>query len=158
MKRKYIIIGIGVALFLLSKAKKYKTFWDKLDFSFSKMKVKAPFPYNAIQIVITMEAYNPTETGVSLYSANGVLYYQNQAIAKISGGSVNVKQGRNYFDIIATIDTENLTNMANIKFDTTNFSNTYNQIINLPFVSDINYSTSLGNFSSRDNWILKEYL
>jgi hypothetical protein len=160
MKKKNVLIavGIGFALFILSKAKKYKTFWDKLDFSFSRIKVRSPFPYNTLTIVVTMEAYNQTDTNVSLYSANGVLYYQDQAIANISGGSVDVKQGRNFFDVVATIDVQNLNNLANIKFDRSNWANTYNQIISLPFVSDINYNTSLGNFNSVDKWVLKEYL
>jgi hypothetical protein len=80
MKKKNVLIavGIGFALFILSKAKKYKTFWDKLDFSFSRIKVRSAFPYNTLTIVVTMEAYNQTDTNVSLYSANGVLYYQDR--------------------------------------------------------------------------------
>lgn len=105
-----------------------------------------------------MEAYNSTETSVQLYSASGVLYAQGKAIANITGSPVNIRQGRNNFDIIANISIANLENILSIKFDSKNWASIYNQLISMPFISDMTYSTSLGKFSSKDTWVLKEWM
>lgn len=158
MNRKYIFIGVAVlGIFLASKISKYKTFWDKLTFSLRKVKLQAKFPYDRFDFVITMEAYNPTETQVTLNSAIGTLSMQGKTIANINGGFVNIKQGRNFFDINTTLSIEQINNIIGAKYDTSSFSAFAKAISREPIVSDITYSTSLGSFSSVDTWKLIDF-
>jgi LEA14-like dessication related protein len=158
MKKTYILFGLGaLALLLASKVGKYKTFWDKLTFSIKKAQLKTSFPYSQFEIVITTEAYNPTKTTISMYGANGTLLMQGKPIANITGSSVAIKQGRNFFDVRAIITIEQLNNIIGAKYNTSNISNFLKQIANEPFVTDMTYNTELGNFKSKDTWRLSEF-
>lgn len=158
MKRNYILLGVGIlAYFLATKVGKLKTFWDKLTFSLGKVRVQSKFPYSEFNIIITMNAYNPTETSVSLNGVDGTLSMQGKTIASVRGGFVNIKQGKNSFDVIATITIEQLNNIIGAKYNTTNFSEFIKQISREPFVSDLNFYTSVGKFNSRDTWKLIDF-
>jgi LEA14-like dessication related protein len=158
MKKTYIVIGLGaLALFLASKVGKYKTFWDKLSFSVSKVRLRAPFPYSQFEIIITTEAYNPTTTTASLNGASGMLYMQGKPIANLKSGSVAIKQGKNYFDVTATITIEQLNAIIMNKYNTSNIANFVKQLANEPFETDMTYYTSLGTFTSKDTWRISEF-
>jgi LEA14-like dessication related protein len=146
-----------LGIFLASKVSKYKTFWDKLTFSLKKVKLQAKFPYDRFDFVITMEAYNPTETSVSLNGATGTISMQGKTIANINGGFVNIKQGRNFFDINTTLSIEQINNIIGAKYNTTSFSAFASAISREPFVTDITYNTSLGNIKSVDTWRLSDF-
>ena len=158
MNRKYIFIGLAVlGIALATKFSKYKVFFDKLTFSIKKVKLQSKFPYSQFDIIITMEAYNPTETRVSLNGASGTLSLQGKTIANIQGGFVSIKQGRNLFDVKATMTIEQLNNIIGAKYNTSNFSEFAKQIYREPIVSDITYFTSLGDFKSVDTWKLNDF-
>jgi LEA14-like dessication related protein len=156
MKKTYIFLGLSVLAFALYS--KYKVFWDKVSFSVKKVKLKTQLPYTEFKIIITIGANNPTDTSVTLNSAFGELYLQGKKIANISGGSVIMKKGENLFDVVATISHQDILNVSSTKFDTTNITKFTNQLISEPFTTNMTYDTSLGKFTSKDNWIIKEYI
>lgn len=157
MKRKNLILGVGaLALFLAMNVKKYKGFLNKLSFKVVKGRIKAKFPFNTIDIIIKVEAFNPTETTINLFGATGTLSMQGKKIANIRTTSGEIRQGKNYFDVIATTTPDELENIFSLKFDTSKWQNLVRQIVNEPVVSDITYRTNLGNFSSKDTWRISE--
>ena len=155
MKKSYLILGLGALAFMIYS--KYKVFWDKISFSVKNVKVKTQLPYTEFQIVITIEANNPTDTSVTLNSTNGVLLLQGKKIANISGGSAIIKKGKTPFDVIATISHQDILNISSTKFDTSKITNFLNQLINESFTTDMIFDTSLGRFSSKDSWKIKDF-
>ena len=157
MKKSYLILG-GLVVTALALKSKYTNFVNSLSFKIKKAKVKLPFPYNNLNIILSCEIDNPTSTSVTLKQIFGKLKYQNKEIATIMGSGTTLKKGVNKIELVANMSIQNLENVANLSFDISTFSSVYNQIIRTPFVSDVTYITSLGTFSSQDNWKLQDLL
>jgi len=157
MNKKYLLFG-GLIVGALAIVKKYTNFVDKLSFKIKKAKIKAPFPYTNVNLIITCEIINPTSTSVELRQLFGTLKYQGKTLCSIEGGYLNLKQGVNNFNVTANFSTANLEEVSGIKFDYSKFSTLYYQLIRTPLQSDITYITNLGTFKSVDDWKLQELL
>ena len=155
MKKTYLFLGLGVLAFALYS--KYKVFWDNLRLSVGKVKLRALPPYTSFDIVITINAINPTKTIITLNSVMGDLLIQGKTIAKISGGSVILNQGKKSFDVFATIGVDEIVNLTGLKFDKSNIGAFIKQLVEEPFTTNLTFDTSLGRFSSKDNWKISDY-
>jgi hypothetical protein len=157
MKKSYLILG-GLVFTALALKSKYTNFVNKLTFKVKKAKVKLPFPYSNLNIILSCDIDNPTSTSVTLKQIFGKLKYQNKEIATIMGNGTTLKKGVNKIELVVNMSIQNLENVANLSFNISSFSSIYNQIIRTPFVSDVTYITSLGTFSSEDNWKLQDLI
>jgi len=157
MKKSYLILG-GLVLTALALKSKYTNFVNKLTFKVKKAKVKLPFPYSNLNIILSCDIDNPTSTSVTLKQIFGKLKYQNKEIATIMGNGTTLKKGVNKIELVVNMSIQNLENVANLSFNISSFSSIYSQIIRTPFVSDVTYITSLGTFSSEDNWKLQDLI
>jgi len=157
MNKRYLLFG-GLIIGALAIVKKYTNFVDKLSFNIKKAKIKAPFPYNNINLIVSCEIINPTSTSVVLKQLFGTLKYQGKTLCSIEGGYLNLKQGVNNFNVTANFSTANFEEISDIRFDYSQFSTLYYQLIRTPFQSDITYVTNLGTFNSVDDWKLQELL
>ena len=157
MKKSYLILG-GLVFTALALKSKYTNFVNKLTFKVKKAKVKLPFPYSNLNIILSCDIDNPTSTSVTLKQIFGKLKYQNKEIATIMGNGTTLKKGVNKIELAVNMSIQNLENVANLSFNISSFSSIYNQIIRTPFVSDVTYVTSLGTFSSEDNWKLQDLI
>lgn len=157
MKKSYLILG-GLVLTALALKSKYTNFVNKLTFKVKKAKVKLPFPYSNLNIILSCEIDNPTSTSVTIKQIFGKLKYQNKEIATIMGNGTTLKKGVNKIELVVNMSIQNLENVANLSFNISSFSSIYSQIIRTPFVSDVTYITSLGTFSSEDNWKLQDLI
>jgi len=157
MKKSYLILG-GLVFTALALKSKYTNFVNKLTFKVKKAKVKLPFPYSNLNIILSCDIDNPTSTSVTLKQIFGKLKYQNKEIATIMGNGTTLKKGVNKIELVVNMSIQNLENVANLSFNISSFSSIYNQIIRTPFVSDVTYVTSLGTFSSEDNWKLQDLI
>jgi hypothetical protein len=157
MKKRPLIIGglIAMGYFLFTK---YTNFVDRLSFRINKAKVKFPYPYNSLQIVLDCNIYNPTNTKVELRNLYGTLSYQGKKVADIFAPSKYIQSGDNQVDATINISVGDLENIMNVDFDFSSVSSVYNQIIRTPFTTDITYTTNLGTFNSKDDWKLQELL
>ena len=158
MNKKILIALGGLALIGTFFAKKMTNFVNKLSFSIKKAKVKLPFPYNNLSITLTCELDNPTSQEIKLNSIFGTLKYQGKDIASFYGNPMQVKSGKNKFDIEVGMTIQQLQNIMNTTFDLTSFATIYKQIIRTPLTTDITYNTELGTFRSVDDWKLQELI
>lgn len=158
MKKAYLLFGVGALAFILAnQISKYKKFADQLSFSLKKVKLDSKFPFTNFRFIITLEAYNPTETQVTLKSLYGTLLLQGKTIANISSTTKLLKQGRNTIEVFADMSISQVNDIIGSNWNTTNVSGFLNQVINEPFTTDLTYVTSIGTFSSKDNWKLKDF-
>lgn len=158
MNKTYLLVGgVALALFVASKVSKYKTFWDKLSFDVSRVKLKSSFPYTSFTIITTIEAYNPTETKVAINSVSGTLSLQGNVISNIGGSNIVMNQGRNNFDVFATITLDQISTIIKGNWNTSNIQTLVKQLYNEKFETDLNFNTSLGNFPLKQTWRLSEF-
>lgn len=158
MKKKYLVLG-GLALGALALTGKYKSFANNLSFRIKKgAKVKLPFPYDNLQLILKCEIHNPKGTSVDVRSLFGTLSYQGKQVATYSGSPMTIKQGFNNFELNVNFSIQNLENVSGLEFNITSFSSIYNQIVKTPFETKTSIISNLGRFDFDQKWKIQEFI
>ena len=149
----------GLALGAFALTSKYKSFAHNLSFRIKKgAKVKLPFPYDNLQLILKCEIHNPKNTSFDVRSLFGTLSYQGKQIASYSGKPMTIKKGVNNFELMVNFSIQNLENVSGLQFNITSFSSIYKQIIRTPFESKTSVISNLGRFDFDQKWKIQEFI